>query len=39
MKLVDQIETAEEPLDVILPLDRTDEMQRHFGIYLPDTDE
>ena len=33
MKTADHIEASEEPLDVVLPLDDTEEMQRHFGIY------
>jgi len=33
MKLCDHIENAEEPLDTILPIDNTSEMQKHFGDY------
>jgi hypothetical protein len=33
MKLCDLIETAEEALEVILPVDDVGEMQRHFGDY------
>lgn len=33
MKREDLIEITEEPLDVVLPLDPLDELQRHFGNY------
>jgi len=35
MKLCDRIELAEEALEVIVPTDNTDELQRHFGDYTP----
>ena len=33
MNLTDQIEAAEAPLDVVLPLDAELELQEHFHIY------
>jgi hypothetical protein len=33
MKRADQIEAAESPPEVILPLDDTEELQEHFKIY------
>jgi hypothetical protein len=33
MNIVDLIEAAEAPLDVILPLDTDAEMQEYFDIY------
>jgi hypothetical protein len=39
MSKADLIELAEEPLDEVLPLDRTDELQRHFGNYTNLQDE
>ncbi len=35
MKLADHIESAEEPLDVVLPLDDLAELQEHFHNYNP----
>lgn len=35
MKPCDLIEQAEEALEVILPVDDVEEMQRHFGDYTP----
>jgi hypothetical protein len=35
MKLCDLIETAEEALEVVLVVDNTDELQRHFGDHTP----
>lgn len=35
MKLTDQIEQAEEALEVVLAVDNTDEMQRYFGDFTP----
>jgi len=35
MKTADLIEAAEEPLDVVLPLDEAAELQEHFKIYAP----
>ena len=35
MKLCDQIEQAEEALEVVVSVDNTDELQRHFGDYTP----
>jgi hypothetical protein len=37
MKTADLIEMAEDPLEIIVPVDSTDEMQRHFGDYTPET--
>jgi hypothetical protein len=39
MNKADLIELAEEPLDEVLPLDRTDELQRHFGNYAQTQEE
>jgi hypothetical protein len=36
LKTADFIENAEVPLEVILPVDNTDELQRHFGDYTPE---
>jgi hypothetical protein len=33
VKLADLIESAEEPLDTILPLDTDAEMMEHFNIF------
>jgi len=33
MKTADLIEASEAPLDVVLPLDDTAELQEFFGIY------
>lgn len=35
MKLADQIEAAEEPPEVVLPLDYEQEMAEHFFIFSP----
>lgn len=35
MKLADLIESAEEPLDVVIPLDDVAELQEYFGDYTP----
>lgn len=35
MKTCDLIEAAEEPLDVVLPLDADQEMAEHFSIFSP----
>lgn len=35
MKLCDLIEQTEEALEVVLPVDDVEEMQRHFGDYTP----
>ena len=39
MKRVDHIEAMEEPLDEVLPIDRLDELQRHFGDYTPEHEQ
>lgn len=35
MKTSDLIEQAEEPLDVVVPLDDVAELQEYFGDYTP----
>lgn len=35
MKLSDQIESAEEALEVVLPIDDVAELQEYFGDYTP----
>jgi hypothetical protein len=33
MNFVDQIEAAEEPLDIVLPVGENDELQEYFHIF------